>query len=176
MIHTAVATGLRNSDIRECTIPNTDLKGGFIYIPDPKGGESYRIPLVDKTRHLLRYWINKKRSGWVDNPDNPYIFPSKRGKYLKSNSSFVRIVHDAAKEAGVNEVIGTTADGRSRYKIKPHTLRHAYVTMLDKSDVPEESQVVAVNHSDSSVTETYRHKEKEHHDKIKQRFDPPGEL
>ena len=167
MAYFAVATGARNSDIRTLRLEDIDYDELEIYIPNPKNSRPYSIPVSRELASKLKKWERTGREGYATAESSKYVFPSKQGDLIKSSSSFNTIVVQAAKRAGIQEIIGTrvridSQDLRNEqrqeiYRVTVHTLRHTCLTMLKKAGVPPEARRKMANHKDIETTEDYTH-------------------
>ncbi len=148
IIHLALTTGLRNSELcdltMEClrtfeTIPNILNLPGTI----AKGGTGREIPLHPDTRsNLDRFFIWKHISEEPLTPDS-FVFISKHTHNQLSPRDIQRIVSH----------ISQISIGRS---IHPHTLRHTFATKLLKVSNLEIVRKV-LGHRNIQTTQVYLH-------------------
>ncbi len=180
MAYVAVCTGLRNSDVRNCKLKDIDYDELELYVPDPKGGDAYRVPLPKPVARRLIQWQNIGRKSYGCHNTHDYVFPSNNGGKLKQNHLFANPVRDAAERAGIQEIIGSTEYfdpyfdkniHRTYYKVTPHALRHTYITLLKKADTPDEARRKAANHSSIETTKNYEHIENKYDKDIRSVFD-----
>lgn len=181
----AVETGGRNSDIRNLRIQ--DIYSDHIHIHDPKGGRPYDVPISDDLHFEIDYWLSNVRSGYTYAADSPYVFLSRSGVKLQSNSSFNSIVKQAAERAGLLdkplgrselpeqyvEAHGLSQSYRVWSRVTPHVLRHSYITLLKESDVPITYRMLVSNHRNAETNLTYTHGGNDVIDYIRGSFNPP---
>lgn len=174
MAYFAVATGVRNSDIRTLRQTDVDYEKLEIHIPDPKNGDPYDVPMSRELASKLKQWERTSREGYSTAESSPYMFPAERGEKLEDNSSFNTIIVRAAERAGIQKKITTQVALDSRnlrneryrniHRVTAHTLRHTCLTMLKKAGAPPEARRKMANHKDIETTEHYTHDDDEDKD------------
>jgi integrase len=127
-----INTGLRISDLLQLKVGHT--KNSHIIITEGKTGKIKRFPINSNLRELLDEYT-------IGMSDDDYLFPSRKGEHIGRVQAY-RILNDAAKEVGLDE-IGT------------HTLRktfgyHHYQRYKDVALLQE-----IFNHSSPSITLRY---------------------
>lgn len=167
MAYFAVVTAVRNSDIRELRVKDVDYDELEIFIPNPKNGESYTVPMSNELASKLKQWEESGREQYATAESSSYIFPSKLGEKLEDNESFSDPVVEAAKRAGIQEIIGKEVilnsehlrepTQRKIYRVTPHTLRHTCLTILKMAGAPPEARKKLANHANIETTEDYTH-------------------
>ncbi|POG53808.1 tyrosine-type recombinase/integrase [Haloferax marisrubri] len=186
LVITGVETGLRNSDLRTILIDDVDLNQREIRVPHPKFSKPYTVPMSDELADELKLWITEGRSGYAISEYSPYLFPGRRSEKLESNNAVNQIIDRAAKSAGIQGVIGTTAlteaqrrvlntdkTERQWKRVTAHTLRHTFLTLLDDAGVPLPYRQLVANHSSPQTTQHYTHSEENAFKEIRRRFTPP---
>ncbi len=148
-----------------CVIRVDDLCLGerAVELKNFKTGGTYAMVVTDSLATLLQHWINNERASYVNNKNNPFLFPSRNGGRLSSHSA-LRIIQSAAEEAEIQEVIGKiplggdqkdqSPDGisfRSKYKVDTHVLRHTLRKLLTQANVSEEAKRYALDHSSGEI-------------------------
>lgn len=106
----------------------------------PKSDRGQRlVPL----RPVLRAILEGHRTGWAPN-DGGLLFAAENGQPVDANNFVNRVYLPAVKRAGLR-------------KIRFHDLRHSFVTYCAAAGVPLAKVGDWVGHSDSRITEIYRH-------------------
>ena len=174
MAYFAVATGVRNSDICELKLDNVHYDELDIYIPNPKGGNPYSIPMTRELASKLKLWERTGREGYATAEASPYMFPTQRSDKIQHARYFNGLIVEAAERAGIQEVIGTktvldSQDLRNEqqqeiHRVTVHTLRHTCLTMLKKAGAPSEARRKMANHMDIETTKNYTHDDDEEED------------
>jgi integrase len=157
-----------------------DLGSNIIAVKNTKSGGSVDIPISDELALQLERWIRIERKAyWSKN--NPYLFPAKTNKKLRSSKALRKIVHKAADKAGIQRVVSerelTKAEKRAQnkktgvrrdYRVTPHTLRHTFAHLLEQAGLSPEARRDALGHDDLSTTEDhYSFSESEYEDQIR---------
>ena len=130
-VNFALLTGFRRSEILNMKWENIDLKNGFVYHPDPKGGEPVTVPVSDEALDVIRH--RKQKEGFV-------FAGQEGGKRYDFKGPFLRILEKA--------------------KIKNfrfHDLRHNFASRLINRGVPLEQIQVLLSHKDPKTTKKYAH-------------------
>lgn len=156
-------TTMRCKAMTEIKIDNIDREAGRIVIPNLKPGDDeapFRQVLypVDRIEPLLVEWLDReKRDALGPYKDSEYLFPTHQSEQLNP-SRLSRMVKQAAKSAGINEVEATDAAGKKRWKITGHTLRHSGITYLaNETQVPIQMVKRQAGHSKIETTLSYVH-------------------
>ncbi|AEH35585.1 tyrosine-type recombinase/integrase [Halopiger xanaduensis] len=122
-------TGMRSSEIVRVKIGDIDRDEGRIRIYAKKT-DDYRdvwYP-VNRMEPLLNEWLGYRRSALSPYADeSPYLLLTHQAEQMRA-SHVSRIVKDAARNAGINEVLYVDAAGKKRWKVTGHTLRHSFAT------------------------------------------------
>lgn len=171
MAVTAVETGFRNSDIRGIRLIDIDLDEPEITAHDPKYGEPYTVPISEELALELQIWLQRGRDAILAEKDSRYLFPSEQGGKLETHGSLGQVITEAAEEAGIQGVLGyteyktkymkTDEIKRTWYEVVPHTLRHTFITLLEKEGVSLEYRRLLANHQSVETTQRYSHGKQE---------------
>lgn len=131
----ALFTGMRRGEILKLQWSDIDLKKGFVFLSDPKGGQSQKLPLNPAAVEVLKQCPRHKKS--------LYVFPGKRGQ---QRTCIRRAVNNLKKEAGL------PADFRAM-----HGLRHVYASTLVESGVDLYRVQKLLTHKSQKMTARYSH-------------------
>lgn len=126
-------TGVRAVELCRIRIKDIDRDEGRISIRNAK-------KVSDRMNNRRDVWYPTNRvkwdmQDWLDNDDRDALSPhADESDYLflthqseKMRPSHVsRIIKEAGKNAGLNEVVAEDRRGRKRWKIRSHTLRHSF--------------------------------------------------
>lgn len=175
----AAETGLRNSDIRNLKID--DIDGGTITVRNPKGGQSYIVPISEDLEWELQHWIRTNRKGYAKAETSEYVFPGQNAVKLHTNGSLNTIIREAAERAGLQDSIGESraclADGnvehREHQRVVFHTLRHTFVTLLSEDGVDLQYRQLLAGHRNPETTLGYDHSGGDPFETVRQQFTPP---
>lgn len=111
----------------------------------------------------LKTWKEVFRPQYNGADESPYLFLTNKSKRMSGNL-INEVVKRAAKNAGIQEVIGTDALGREHNHVVAHTLRHSFGTHLannPRSDVSLSQLMYHMGHNSYSTTELYVHDDQE---------------
>lgn len=125
--------GFRVSEIAFLKTECVDTKNRIMEVIG-KGNKPRRVPYSPQLDRAIHLWLHCQRKGYCSS-DSPYFFTSKHGERL-SPKTISNMVHDYAVKAGIQKVIGETADGRKIYRVHTHILRHSYATHAADDDIP----------------------------------------
>ncbi|MCG1007777.1 tyrosine-type recombinase/integrase [Halorubrum lacusprofundi] len=109
-----------------------DLSENSIFITTAKtdasdSNHTREVYFDESLKYDLYKWIFDERASYQMHRDSPYLLrTSHKGQMRPSHTS--RIVKQAAKNAGVNEVLYKDAADKNRWLITGHTLRHSYAS------------------------------------------------
>lgn len=121
-------TGMRSSEIVRIRLEDVDQDDRRIRIYSPKTDDYRDVWYPSRLDLPLKQWIDRGRdslSPYADESD--HLFLTHQSQMMRS-SHVSRIVKQAARNAGLNEVLYTDEAGRKRWKITGHTLRHSFAT------------------------------------------------
>lgn len=135
MMKLALFTGMRRGEMFKLRWEDLDFHRGFIFIREPKGGKSQKIPMNINAKELLQS---------IPATDSDYIFPARNGGPRKDISKDLREIKQAA---------GLPDDFRAL-----HGLRHVYATMLASSgQVDMFTLQKLLTHKSPEMTQRYAH-------------------
>lgn len=131
----ALYTGMRRGEIFKLKWKHINLRTGFVFIKDPKGGPDQKIPINNMAREVLNS-ISRSKS--------PYVFPGKKGKKRTDISKAARRIIERA---------GLPKDFRPM-----HGLRHVYASMLASSGKVDMYVLQKLmTHKSPKMTQRYAH-------------------
>ena len=131
----ALVTGLRRGELFKLKWEDVDLKNGWLYLRNPKGGKDEILPLNQTALNIL------KKHPKVGN--SPYVFPGKDGGMRRSfKTPWKRI----------KELVGLPENFRF------HGLRHVYASLLASSGQIDPYMLQKLlTHKDFKTTQRYSH-------------------
>lgn len=144
--------GLREAEIAGLKMDDIDTAERTLKVIG-KGNKFRTVPYSSKLDRAIHLWISSERRSYVT-ADGPYLFPSMHGRKLTTKAIY-DIVMKAAEKAGIQEVLGTRADGTRIFKVHPHILRHSYANHAALDDVPLVLIQRMMGHSSISTTLRY---------------------
>jgi len=118
-----------------------------------KGNKPRKVPYSEQLDRAIHLWLHSQRKGYCSS-NSPYFFTSKHGEHL-SPKTISNMVHDYAVKAGIQKVIGKTADERKIYRVHTHILRHSYATHAADDDIPITLIQKMMGHNNISTTFRY---------------------
>lgn len=135
MIKLAFFTGMRRGEIFKLRWDDLDFHKGFIFIREPKGGKSQKIPMNINAKEILQA---------IPEMDSEYIFPARNGGPRKDINKDVNKIKAEA---------GLPADFRPM-----HGIRHVFATMLANSgQVDMYTLQKLLTHKSPEMTQRYAH-------------------
>ncbi|KXB08198.1 hypothetical protein AKJ58_00590 [candidate division MSBL1 archaeon SCGC-AAA385D11] len=146
-------TGLRAHELAKIKLDSIDTEQRIIAVVG-KGDKPRKVPYHPLLDRSLQLWIDRERKSYASSGRSPYLFPSKHGDRLTSNT-IRRIVVAAAEEAGVQEIMGERADGGKIHKANPHAFRRSFATHGAESGIPLEDLRRMMGHSKQETTLIY---------------------
>lgn len=152
--------GVRNKDIRGLERKNINYDDLTVTIKYSKGNKTYTVPITWELALELENYEDTYLKGTID---EKFLFPSQNGGRLNHNTSFSRIVKQAAEDAGIQREIGTVKTNDSAieaeevhfHKVTPHALRHSIITHLKKHKVSDEYRSKFAGHTSVQTTNEY---------------------
>lgn len=145
LLHLAIHTGLRLSELTGLTRGDVHLDTGAHVRCHGKGRKDRRTPLTRTTVAVLTAWL-RESPGTDDDP----LFPSSRGGRLSSDA-VQRLVakHTATAATRCPSLTGKT--------VTPHTLRHSTAMALLHAGVDLTVIALWLGHESADVTQIYLH-------------------
>ncbi len=138
MLELLYATGLRVSEL--VGLRRSALRDGWLLVRG-KGDKERIVPYGDRAATALRDWLASEAA---PGPDNPWLFPTRRGRPM-SRQNFWKRLRAYARAAGV------------RGRVSPHVIRHAFATHLLAHGADLRALQAMLGHADLSSTEIYTH-------------------
>lgn len=118
-------TGIRTSEIVEIRLEDIDWDEQHIRIKDRKNNQYRKVWFGDSTRMVMREWVDLDReTTGKHGKESPYLFLTTHSPKMRA-SHVSRLVKESADEAGINEVLYQDKNGKDRWKITGHTIRHS---------------------------------------------------
>ncbi len=130
-------TGMRRGELFKLKWSDIDFERGFIWIEDPKGGKSQKIPLNNDSRELL---FSHERLF----PGSPFVFPGKDGG---QRVEIKKPINRIKERAGLPK------------EFRPlHGLRHVFASTLANSGQVDMYQLQKLlTHKNPKMTQRYAH-------------------
>lgn len=131
-------TAMRRRELAQCNVDDINFDKRYILVRRGKGNKSRKVPFREELDRLLSRWIEQVRP-YYPRSEEAALFLSDTGGHKwgrLSHKLCYRVVMEAAEDAGIQEVLGETSDGRNKYRVKPHVLRHSVATHMVDDGVP----------------------------------------
>jgi integrase/recombinase XerD len=153
------STGVRANEASQIRIRDIDRDKEEIKI---KTGKQKRGRNVERTvyygRELskaLREWLDYgARNAYLHSDTSNHLLLTKQSGHMSPNR-ISEIVNEVATEAGLQEVMWTTQDGRPQHRIHPHSFRHSFCVHRVRAGMPIVFLQELAGHHDLSVTKQY---------------------
>lgn len=147
-------TGLRRQEVSDVKVEDLDRKERRVQVRG-KGGKVHIAHWQPQLDSLLIQWLDKGyRDASPYAKESPYLFVSDSAEKV-SGDRITKIVRKAAEQAGLQEVLYKDANGRNRYKITSHTLRHSYAMHWLQNGGSIEALSKNMAHNSITTTEIY---------------------
>lgn len=147
-------TGLRRQEVVDVRLDDLDRENRLVRVRG-KGNKLHTAHWQPKLDGLLTQWLDKgyrASSPYAD--ESPYLFVSESAPSV-SGDRLNKIVVQAAKNAGIQEVAYEDAMGRNRYKYTSHNLRHSFAVHWLENGGSIEALSKHMAHSSVTTTEIY---------------------
>jgi integrase len=141
MIGLALYAGLRRSEILRLSFEDVNLADGWIRVVRGKGrggGKDRTTYAAPELATLLRTYVEERRRSHFASVE---FFTARRGGHGVSERTFKRLVERVRATAGIHFSL--------------HRLRHSFVTMLLRRNVPIHVVRDLAGHRDIKTTERY---------------------
>lgn len=147
-------TGLRVQEVSDVKLSDLTREERRVQVRG-KNNKVHTAKWKAKLDGLLTAWID---GGYRDaSPyarESDYLFLSNAAPYLRGQQ-INKIIVKAAKNAGIQEVLYTDAQGRNQHKITSHSLRHSFAIHWLENGNSMESLSRHMAHSSITTTEIY---------------------
>jgi len=165
--------GFRRGELAKAKIEHVDREDRSIYIPPEKSSEGRVVSYnADYLGFQLDRWLdygNRDSMTYAD--ESEYLFPTNDSEHL-SGKFLNEIVKEAAREAGLQEIINEYSDGRKIRKVTAHTLRHSFAMQMLNSDVDIRKLQTLLGHDELDTTLIYLQQSKEEAKEASRAFQP----
>jgi site-specific recombinase XerD len=138
MLSVAYGAGLRSMEVVTLEVASIDSQRMLIRVEQGKGRRDRSAILSPQLLELLRDWYRIARPGI-------YLFPGRDKVSPMTPRQFNRIVHEAARLAGLPAWVS------------PHTLRHSFATHLLEQNIDVRVIQVLLGHASLDSTARYTH-------------------
>lgn len=135
VVHAALQTGARWSELRALQVRDYDAASGTINILESKSGKPRRVPLTDEGQKAFESWTAGKA-------ESALIFTDRNDAEWGSHDQ-VRRMSDACAAAKIEPAAGF------------HTLRHSYASSLVQAGVSLAIVAEALGHSDTRMVSVH---------------------
>lgn len=136
---------------------DVDWEEQSIQIRDKKTNSYRKVWFGEQTRTVLYdEWVELDReTTGKHGSDSEYLFLTTHNPQMRS-SHVSRIVKESADEAGINEVLYQDKNGKDRWKITGHTLRHSMASYhANVLETPIHQIKTMLGHSSIDTTMKY---------------------
>jgi len=140
-------TGMRVTELVSLNVDDVDLVSGVVRCRS--GRQKVRVlSLPPRVAQALQEYLEKGRSQFVKNPDEPALFLNRRGARLTRQGLWL-IIRDYVRRAGI------------KVPITPHTLRHSFAVhkLQDGASLQEVQKLLG--HANVTTTQMYVDLEKQ---------------
>jgi integrase/recombinase XerD len=143
MLELLYATGLRVSELVGLTIPQLDLRRGFVRVVG-KGAKERLVPMVWRAVDKVSLYLHQVRPLLLKKPTTQVLFLNRYGRPL-TRQGFWKIIKGYARQVGLPP------------ELSPHTLRHSFATHLLWRGADLRALQLLLGHADISTTQIYTH-------------------
>ena len=155
LVHFAMNSGLRVSEIADLKIGDLHLKNGsaYIYVRKGKRGKDRDVYIdTELVAHLIEYIQDKKLLWDQGNSKDDFLFTGQGGGKITSTALTMSFTQ-AVKEAGLWKTVKT---GSRERNLSIHSARHTYATFLyARSDKNLKFVQKQLGHSSIIMTSLY---------------------
>lgn len=158
LIELLYATGLRVSELCNLTLDNIYFDAGYLRCTG-KGQKERVVPFSEKAASVLKKYIDDARGSFTGDPQNRFVFLSRRGVKI-SRKTVWKLIKQYARKVGIQK------------KISPHTLRHSFASHLLANNAPLRVIQEMLGHADITTTQIYTHVDQSRLKSIHEQFHP----
>jgi len=136
------ATGMRVTEAVSLNIQDLNLPSATVRVRQNKVGKERVLPLYDRAKKALEFYLQKGRLQLVREPEEPALFLNHRGQRLTRQGLWL-IIKDYVEKAGIDT------------DVTPHTLRHSFATHTLKEGADLHEIQKLLGHANISTTQIY---------------------
>lgn len=167
-------TGVRIGEAVSIDVDDIDLDHRSIRIHATKTEKRRTVYYQPSLDILLEQWINGgHRAALPKAAESSRLFLTSRD--VLSPDWAGKLVHRAAENAGIQEVMYIDAGGANRYRITPHALRHGHAVQALKSGIDVRTLQRHLGHENLEMTMRYLQLIDDDVQHAYRRFDPAPE-
>jgi len=141
MLELLYATGLRVSELIGLKISQINMGRSMVRVVG-KGNRERLIPFGQQALHWLQCYLEQGRPRLIKDQGSHYVFLTGRSENITRQAFWHRI-----------KLYAQTC--RLKYRISPHTLRHAFATHLLDHGIDLRVLQMLLGHQDLSTTQIY---------------------
>ena len=156
MIELMYASGLRVSELVSLKLLNVSLSDNVLRVLG-KGNKERLVPFGEVASHWLRIYLAQVRPAMVAAHQTDDLFVTNRG--MKPGTAMSRVMFWMIIRK-YSVMVGITS------KLSPHTLRHAFATLLLNHGADLRAVQMLLGHADISTTTIYTHVARERLKKV----------
>ena len=154
LIKLMLQTACRRGEIRHIRLQDIDRSSRKVKIFGEKTDEYRIVRYQNSLKPLMSQWIDVDRKAYAVAETSEYLFPSRQSEQI-STDRIGYIVKQAAKNAGIQEVLDHNAAGQPIHRITSHALRSTALTRLLNEGMSTRHLQEYAGHSQVSQTEEY---------------------
>jgi len=162
LLHLAIQTGLRVTELTSLTIGDVHLGSGPHVRCLGKGRKHRCTPLTTHTVAVLRAWLQEH----AGQPTDP-LFPTSQGRPLSRDAVELLVARHARSAAN-------TCPTLTAKTVSPHTLRHTAAMRLLQAGVDSSTIALWLGHERAETTQIYIHADQTLKERALARTTPPG--
>jgi len=152
-------TGVRAGELSRIRVDNINWDQQRIKVESLKKQDRTETRPVlwwtDNTNRLVDTWVSDYRNSVPSAAESDYLFPTQKRERIREQD-VNEVVKDAAKRAGLQEVLWTDSNGRDQHEITAHTLRHSAIRRwVNHLRVSLPTVQKLAGHSSIDITEIY---------------------
>lgn len=166
-------TGLRRTEVVDIEISDIDRENGEIKVRG-KNDKNRTIFYQPSLEEKLNIWLDgglRQSSMYAE--ESPYLFLTSQSGQLHPQH-VNRVVLQAAKDAGIQEVLYEDGNGNPRYKITPHAIRHGFAVQSLKNGLDIKKLGDLMGHESLDTTKEYLKFTKEEERNDYRKYGPGG--
>ena len=143
MFELMYSSGLRISEACNLRIVDVDMENMLVTVHG-KGGRDRLVPFGEKSRDILKKYMEDGRKNILKKRESDYIFISKKSENINRKSAW-RLLKKYIGRTSITKVV------------TPHTFRHSFATHLIENNADLRSVQELLGHIDISTTQVYTH-------------------